>query len=118
MADKFWRDQVIQGSLQRDVDDAFREQQDILFSDPRNPQAHFALGTLAHFMGKTQEAIDYFRKAIEYDPAYAAPHVSLGRIHAVRGDFELAWKHARAAEELGSRELVELFTKYPKALGK
>lgn len=116
MAEKFWREQVIQSSLQRDVDAAIQEQESILAADPRSPQAHFALGTLAHFMGKTQEAIDCFMKAIAYDPSYSMPHVSLGRIYAIRGDYDLAWQHAREAERLGNRELLDLFEKYPKAM--
>lgn len=114
MSNHFWRDNVIQPSLNREVDAAFAEQQAILAKDPNNSNAYFALGTLLHFQGETGQAIQHFERSIELDSANAAPHLSLGRIYAVRGDYELAWKHARAAEALGARELVEMLERYPK----
>ncbi|MGO8816598.1 MAG: tetratricopeptide repeat protein [Terriglobia bacterium] len=114
MPNHFWRDSVIQSGLNRDVEAAVAEQQAILAKDPNNSNAYFALGTLLHFQGETEQAIQHFEKSIELDPANAAPHLSLGRIYAVRGDYELAWKHGRAAEALGARELVEMLERYPK----
>ena len=32
--------------------------------------------------------MQYFQKSIELDPADAAPHLSLGRIYAVRGEYD------------------------------
>jgi tetratricopeptide (TPR) repeat protein len=111
----FWRNQIIQPSLDRDVEDAVAEQRAILERDPSNPQAHHALGALFHLKGQTDPAIECFQKAIKLDPAFAAPHVSLGRIYAVRGQYEAAWKHAREAGRLGDRSLVEQLERYPKA---
>jgi len=113
MPGHFWRHDVIQPALNRDVEGAVAEQLAILQKDPKNAQAHFALGTLTHFQGATEAAIKHFERSIELDPAAPAPHISLGRIYAVRGDYERAWQHARAAESLGSRELVELLERYP-----
>ncbi len=113
MSKRFWREEVIQSALDRDVDGAFAEQTAILERDPANAGACFALGTLSHFTGEIDQAIRYFQRAIALDPASAAPHLSLGRIYAVRGDYERAWQHARAAEGLGNRELVELLERYP-----
>ena len=110
----FWRERVIQPFLDADVDAAIAEQCAILRRDPSNPRAYFALGTLLHFQGQTDKAMEFFLRAIELDPAYAAPHVSLGRIHIVRHDYDLAWKHAREAERLGNRSLVEQLERYPK----
>lgn len=109
----FWRKEVIQPSLERDVDAAIAEQQAILADDPKNPQAYFALGTLYHFRGQTAAGIALFQSAIELDPTYAAPHVSLGRIYAVQGLYDLAWKHAREAERLGDPALMEQLERYP-----
>ncbi len=109
----FWRKEVIQSSLDRDVEDAVHEQEAILEREPTNPRAHFALGTLSHFRGQTDAAIAFYLKAIELDPTYAAPHVTLGRIYAVRRLYDLAWKHAREAARLGDRSLVEQFERYP-----
>ncbi len=109
----FWRKQVIQPGLDRDVEAAVREQLAIVARDPGNAKAHFALGTLSHFQGQSDDAIQYFLKAIELDPAYAAPHVSLGRIYIVQGLYEQARMHAREAERLGDRSLVEQLERYP-----
>ncbi|HKS94815.1 MAG TPA: hypothetical protein VJV74_01650 [Terriglobia bacterium] len=111
----FWRDQVIQPALDSDVEAAVREQQAILERDPQNAPAHFALGTLAYFRGHMDAAVTYFLRAIELDAAYAAPHVSLGRIEIARGRYDDAWKHAREAERLGDRSLVEQLERYPRA---
>ncbi|HXJ96756.1 MAG TPA: hypothetical protein VMT20_28275 [Terriglobia bacterium] len=108
----FWRRKVIQPILDRDIESSIAEQLAILEQNPRNAQAHFALGTLYHFSGSRQTAVSYFNRAIELDPAYAAPHVSLGRILAVEGHDQEAWKHAREAERLGDRSLLEQLERY------
>lgn len=113
MTNRFWRTDVIQPALNRDVEAAVAEQQAILANDPNNAKAYFALGTLSHFQGEVEQAIQFFEKAIEIDPANADPHLSLGRLYAVRGDYERAWKYARTAEALGTRELVEMLERYP-----
>ena len=109
----FWLKQVIQPALDRDVDAAVQEQLAVLARDPGNAKAHFALGTLSHFQGQTDDAIQYFLRAIELDPACPAPHVSLGRIYIVQGLYEQARMHAREAERLGDRSLVEQLERYP-----
>ena len=113
MAKNFWRKQVIQPALNNDMGQAVAEQQSILAKDPSNAQAWFALGTLSHFQGEIEPAMQYFQKAIDHDPSSAAPHLSLGRLYAVRGEYKLAWKHARAAEALGASDLVQLLERYP-----
>jgi tetratricopeptide (TPR) repeat protein len=113
MSDHFWRENVIQPALNRDVDAAVAEQQAILANDPNNAKAYFALGTLLHFQGASEQAIQYFQKSIELDAGSAPPHLCLGRIYALRGKYDQAWKHARAADALGARDLVEMLERYP-----
>jgi tetratricopeptide (TPR) repeat protein len=113
MPDQFWRDNVIQPALNHDVEAAVAEQQAILATDPNNAQAYFALGTLRHFQGATGQAMQYFQKSVELDSSNPGPHLSLGRIYALRGEYAEAWKHARAAEALGARDLVEMLERYP-----
>ncbi len=108
-----WRREVIQPALESDIEAAVAEQRAFLERDPENPRAHFALGTLSHFRGETDAAVALFLRAIELDPAYAAPHVSLGHIYAVERRYDEAWKHAREAERLGDRSLVEQLERYP-----
>lgn len=112
MSDGFWRDQVIQSSLNHDVELAVAEQEALLKKDPNNAPAYFALGTLSHFQGEVEKAIQFFEKAIQIDGEYAAPHLSLGRLYAVKSSYELAWKHARAAEKCGDRSVVEMLERY------
>jgi tetratricopeptide (TPR) repeat protein len=113
MPKHFWRKQVIQPALDNGVDEAFAEQHAILKKDPRNAQAWFVLGTLSHFRGEIDQAMQYFQKSIEINPANAAPHLSLGRLYAVRGEYKLAWEHARVAEALGASDLVQMLERYP-----
>ena len=42
----------------------------------------------------------------------ADAHVSLAEIYAIRGDYPAAWRHARAAEQNGNPQAVELLTRY------
>ena len=113
MSKHFWRNDLIQPALDHDVKAAIADQHAILADDPTDASAHFALGTLTHFTGDTEKAIQHFEQAIQLDPTYGEAHASLGRIYAVRGDYELAWKHARAAEQGGDRSVVELLERYP-----
>ncbi len=109
----FWRDEVIQPGLERDTDEAIAEQRAVVKVGPNNARAHYAAGMLYHFKGQRQSAIASFLRAIECDSAYAAPHVSLGRIYAVEGNYDLAWQHARAAERRGDTSLLEQLERYP-----
>jgi Flp pilus assembly protein TadD len=108
----FWSEEVVQPALNNDVEEAIAEQQAILQQNARNAGAHFALGTLTYFKGDRDGAARHFRQAIELDPNYAAPRVSLGRILALDGDHAAAWEHARAAEQLGDSSLLELLQRY------
>ena len=111
----FWRQEVAQPALDEDVERAIAEQRAILDREPANARAHFALGTLLQFSGHIETAAGCFERAIACDPRYAAPHASLGRLRAVQGDSAAAWRHAREAERLGDRSLLELLERYPNA---
>jgi len=113
----FWRKDVVQPALDHDVEAAIADQLAILHRNPDSAPAHFALGTLAHFRGDTDSAVRLFERAAVLDPAYAAPHVSLGRIYIVKGAYDEAWRHAREAERLGDRSLLEQLERYPKLKG-
>jgi Tfp pilus assembly protein PilF len=108
----YWRHQVIQPALDRDVNAAIAEQREILRHDPGNPRAHHALGTLYHLQGHAGRAMEFFLRAIELDPDYAAPRVSAGRLYAVQGRYEEAWQQAREAARLGDRSLVDQLERY------
>ena len=108
----FWLHDIIQRALDHEVQAETAEQRAILAREPNNPRVHFALGTLSHLRGRTDEAIALYLRSIELDPSYAAPHVSLGRIWAVKGVYDKALKHAREAERLGERSLMAQLERY------
>jgi tetratricopeptide (TPR) repeat protein len=110
----FWRRDIIQPALDHEIQAEMAEQRVTLAREPNNARAHFALGTLSHFRGRTDEAIASYLRAIELDPNYPAPHVSLGRIWAVQARYDEAWKHAREAERLGDPSLVEQLERHLK----
>ena len=111
----FWRKKVIEPALEAEEQAVIHEQQNLLEKHPTDPKTCYALGTMAHLRGQVDAAIRYFLTASELDPSYAAPCVSLGRIYAVQGRNDLAWKHARDAERLGDRSLLEQLERYPAA---
>jgi tetratricopeptide (TPR) repeat protein len=111
----FWRNTVVQPALNADVDALVAEQQELLRREPANPRPYFALGTLAHFRGDTEAAISLFQKAIELDPAYVAPLISLGRIYAIQERYAIAWRYACKAENLGDPSLLQQLDRYPAA---
>jgi tetratricopeptide (TPR) repeat protein len=113
----FWRQQVIQPALDGDLNAAIEDQIAALGRDPSNSRACFALASLRYLQGDKNAAVTLFQQAIAIDPHYAAPHVSLGRIDAVEGRYEDAWRHAHEAARLGDRSLLEQMERYPNGRG-
>jgi lipopolysaccharide biosynthesis regulator YciM len=62
--------------------------------------------------GKQDEALGLLLEAARLDPGHAGAHLALAEIHAVRGDYPAAWRHARLAEHAGSPRAVELLIRY------
>jgi len=59
-------------------------------------------------MGRKDEALLYFNKAIEKDDFYAEPHVNLATIFQMGNDFDKAMEHYKRALEIGEAH-PELF---------
>jgi tetratricopeptide (TPR) repeat protein len=113
----FWRQQVIQPALDGDLNAAIQEQIATLERDPSNPRTCFALASLRYLQGDKNAAVRLFQQAIALDPQCGAPHASLGRIYAVEGRYEDAWRHAHEAARLGDRSLLEQMERYPNGRG-
>jgi tetratricopeptide (TPR) repeat protein len=64
--------------------------------------------------GRHEDAVLMFQRAIEFDPDYAVPHRELGQIHALREQYDHAWRHAREAARLGDRSLLQQLERYRK----
>jgi tetratricopeptide (TPR) repeat protein len=109
----FWRKDVIQPALGRELAEAEAEQWAILARDGDNAHAYFALGALAFLRGDRWGAVSFYRRALELSPSWARAHVELGRVYVVQGLYDRAWKHAQEAEKLGDRSLVEQLERYP-----
>jgi tetratricopeptide (TPR) repeat protein len=63
---------------------------------PQMPQPFNEMGTLLLKVGKTREAIPWFKRSIEIDESRSAPWNNLGAAHARLGELEVA-EHAYAA---------------------
>jgi lipopolysaccharide biosynthesis regulator YciM len=62
--------------------------------EPQCTRAHFQLGVLAEEVGRREEAIEHYRRAIEIDPACLMSLTNLSILYASLGD------------EKGTREMV------------
>lgn len=72
---------------------------------PADKRAHNALGTFHFGRQEYEEAIGYYRKAIEIDSEYSAPYNQMGYAHRFLGDFEAA--------EAAFRRYIELIPDDP-----
>ena len=54
--------------------------------DAHYPAAHFALGLVCMWTGRSDRAVSAFQEAINLNPSYAAAFVLLGQMHLYRGD--------------------------------
>jgi len=61
---------------------------------------HNGLGNVYHDLGRREEAIESYRRAIELDPDYASPHTMLGALYETQGRLEEALREHRRAVEL------------------
>ena len=64
---------------------------------PDHEFAVYNLGVVAETLGNPDQAIRYYRRALDIDPGYAEPHNNLGVLLAGRGEPGGAEKHFRAA---------------------
>ena len=64
---------------------------------PDHEFAVYNLGVVAEALGNPDQAVRYYRRALDIDPGYAEPHNNLGVLLAGRGELDGAAKHFRAA---------------------
>lgn len=63
----------------------------------------FSLGNEKRNTGSDQEAIPFFRRAVELDPEFALAHAQLGTISANMGETQASVQHRQRAYELRDR---------------
>ncbi len=113
----FFRRDVVDFAIGKDLDSAIAEQLARIDRDPQEAEPYCALGVFFRMQGRIEDAIQVHQRALELDPSYALPHRELGQIYAVQEHYEKAWRHAREAARLGDRSLLELLERYEKTSG-
>lgn len=126
----------LQGASVTEVAVLFREAAEL---EPGFPPIFFRLGDALMREGKTQEAYEAYRTAIQLDPGLAIAHRSLGQVLNALGDHQAALVHlerahaggqpdgavyaaialakTRLGDPDGAREAAELSRRTPIALG-
>ncbi len=79
----------------------------LLAAQPDEPELHFLFGTIAHTLGRSEEAAASFRRAIELKPDYPEAHNNLGNALAALSQFGEA--------EACYRRALALKVAYPEA---
>ena len=79
------------------LDPAERGYQEVLRSDPGQPDALHMLGVVLHQRGRHREALGYLDRAVRASPDAAPVHSNLGEVYRVLGEFDLAETHLRRA---------------------
>jgi len=68
--------------------------------NPRLPTVHYNLGLAYSEKGLLTEAIEEYRKELELAPQNPDAHLNLAVAAYLKGQYDLAWVHARRAEKL------------------
>ena len=92
-------------SFRRDYEKAIQECHQAIRGDPEFGNPYNDIGAYLIELGRLDEAIPWFEKAIEaprYDPRHF-PHFNLSRIYVKRYEYGKAMRHLRKALELEPR---------------
>ncbi len=82
---------------------------------PNTPRVYYNLGIVYAELGRTEEAIQMYQKAIELAPDYFLAHNNLAVVYYSRQEYELAIRHADLAAKIGyavSPEFLRLLRPY------
>lgn len=82
------------------VADAYAEFQKILSRWPQNADALVDSGMLAHRLGRDEEAVDYWQRAVDADPAQTLAQLYLAQSLDQQGELQAAARHYRVYVEL------------------
>lgn len=108
----FWRKDLIDFALSDETRRQMAEQLAWIEREPSNPRPYYHLAQFYRMEGRQDEARGLLLEAVRLDESFAAAHVSLAEIYAVRADYPAAWRHARLAERNGEPSAVELLVRY------
>ena len=108
----FWRNEVIDFALDHETRRHMEEQIAWIAREPANARPYYHLAQFYRMNGRQDEARGLLLEAVRLDPGYADAHASLAEIYAIRGEMDVAWRHARTAEENGEPRAAELLRRY------
>jgi tetratricopeptide (TPR) repeat protein len=107
-----WRKDVIEFALDHETRLHMEEQLQWISREPQNPRPYYHLAQLYRMQWKQEEALGLLLESVRLDAGFAAAHVALSEIYAVREDHAAAWRHARAAERNGDAAAVDMLTRH------
>jgi len=83
-----------------DLDEAMRSAQRASQLDPTNFEIHYQLGIVNRYARNLDAAVESFRMTLLLAPSSANSHAQLGYTEADRGNWEIAERELRTAEQL------------------
>jgi cytochrome c-type biogenesis protein CcmH/NrfG len=107
-----WQREMVDFALDYETRKHMEEQVAWIEREPSNAQPYYALAQFYRMNGNQDYALGLLLEAVRLNPELADAHGSLSEIYAIRGDNAAAWRHARAAERLGSTQAVEMLTRH------
>lgn len=90
--------------FKEDIDTAMKYYDQVLVVKPNDNIALNNIGANLMQLGKTEEALKYFNKAIKVNPDYPNTHYALALVNEIEGDFQEAFKHALNAIEVNPKK--------------
>lgn len=90
--------------FKEDIATAMKYYDQILVVKPNDNIALNNIGANLMQLGKTEEALKYFNKAIKVNPDYPNTHYALALVNEIEGDFQEAFKHALNAIEVNPKK--------------
>jgi hypothetical protein len=106
-----WRD-VVDFALDQETERSVEEQMQWIAREPHNPVPYYHLAQLRRMQYRQQVGLALLLEAVRLDDRFAPAHVALTEMYAVCGDYEAAWRHARAAESAGDAAGVRLLERH------
>ena len=90
--------------FKEDIDTAMKYYDQVLIVKPNDNIALNNIGANLMQLGKTEEALYYFNKAIKINPNYPNTHYALSLVSEMKGDFQEAFKYALSAIKVNPKK--------------
>jgi tetratricopeptide (TPR) repeat protein len=90
--------------FKEDIDTAMKYYDQVLVVKPNDNIALNNIGANLMQLGKTEEALQYFNKAIKINPDYPNTHYALALVNEMKGNFQEAFNYALSAIDVNSKK--------------